>query len=118
MADSALFIGWGLPVRGRERQATKLFGESFEHYTRWQQRGEIESFEHVLLTPHGGELTGFALLRGDKDKLARLRGTEEFERLTSRAMLLVENLGIVDGALGERVMSQMALFGQNVEELT
>src|SRR5579872_97524 len=72
MADSGLFIGFGAPVRGRERQATKVFNEAFEYYSRLQQEGEIESFEPVLLEPHGGELDGFFLLRGDQDKLARI----------------------------------------------
>ena len=84
MADSGLFIGFGAPVRGREQQAIKVFNESFEYYSRLQQGGEIESFEPVLLEPHGGELTGYFLLRGDKDKLARVRSSEEFERLTAR----------------------------------
>jgi hypothetical protein len=118
MADSGIFIGFGPPVRGRERQAIKVFNEGFEYYSRLQQEGEIESFEPVLLDPHGGELGGFFLLRGDKDKLARIRGTEEFERLTARAELIVENLGIVGAFLGERLMSQMAVFSQQVEELT
>jgi hypothetical protein len=52
-------------VRGRERQALKVFGEAFEYYSRLQQEGEIESFEPVILEPHGGELGGFFLLRGD-----------------------------------------------------
>jgi hypothetical protein len=118
MADSALFIGYGAPVRGRERQAVKVFGEAFEYYSRLQQEGEIESFEPVLLEPHGGDLGGFFLLRGDTDRLARIRGSEEFERLTARAELIVENLGIVSGFLGERLMSQMSVFSQQVEELT
>jgi hypothetical protein len=118
MADSGLFIGFGLPVRGRERQAIKAFNESFEYYSRLQQQGEIESFELVLLEPHGGELGGFALLRGDQDKLARVRGSEEFERLTAQALLVVENLGIVGAALGERLMSQMSIFGEQVEGLS
>src|SRR3974390_649419 len=105
MADSALFIGFGAPVRSRERQAIKVFNEGFEYYTRLQQEGEIESFEPVLLDPHGGELGGFFLLRGDKDKLARIRRSEEFERLTARAQLIVEDIGIVSGFLGERLMS-------------
>ena len=100
MADSGLFIGFGAPVRGRERQATKVFTEAFEYYSRLQQEGEIESFEPVLLEAHGGELDGFFLLRGDQDKLARIRSSEEFERLTVRAQLIVENLGIVGAALG------------------
>ena len=118
MADSGLFIGFGAPVRGRERQATKVFNEAFEYYARLQQEGEIESFEPVLLEPHGGELDGFFLLRGDQDKLARIRSSEEFERLTVRGQLIIENLGIVDAALGGRLMSQMSMFGEQVEELT
>ena len=118
MADSGLFIGFGAPVRGRERQAIKVFNETFEYYSRLQQEGEIEGFEPVLLEAHGGELGGYFLLRGDKDKLARLRGSEEFVRLTARAELIVENLGIVTAYLGERLMSQMSVFSQQVEELT
>lgn len=118
MADSGLFIGFGAPVRGRERQAIKVFNEAFEYYSRLQQDGEIDSFEPVLLQPHGGELGGFFLLRGDQDKLARIRSSEEFERLTVRAQLIVENLGIVGAALGGRLMSQLSVLGAQVEELT
>jgi primosomal protein N'' len=118
MADSGIFVGFGAPVRGRERQAIQVFNEAFEYYARLQQDGEIESFEPVLFEPHGGELNGFFLLRGDKDKLARLRNTEEFERMTTRAELIVEHLGIVSSFLGERLMSQIGMFGQQVEELT
>ena len=95
-----------------------VFNEVFEYYSRLQQEGEIESFEPVLLQAHGGELGGFFLLRGDQDKLARIRSSEEFERLTVRAQLLVDNIGIVDAALGGRLMSQMSVFGEQVEELT
>jgi hypothetical protein len=49
MADAALFVGWGNAVRGRERQALKVFAEAAEFYTRLQQEGEIESFEPVFL---------------------------------------------------------------------
>ena len=118
MADSGLFIGFGAPVRGRERQAIKVFNEAFEYYSRLQQEGEIESFEPVILEPHGGELGGFFLLRGDQDKLARIRSSEEFERRTAQADLIVENLGIVSAALGDRLLSQMAVYGAQVEELT
>jgi len=118
MADSGLFVGFGIPVRGRERQSIKVFNEAFEYYSRLQAEGEIESFEPVLLEPHGGELGGFFLLRGDKEKLARIRSSEEFERITARADLIVENLGIVSAFLGERLMSQMSVFTAQVEELT
>ena len=118
MADFGLFIGYGAPVRGRERQAIKAFNEVFEYYSRLQQDGEIESFEPVLLQPHGGELGGFFLLRGDRDKLERIQSSEEFERYIARAQLIVEKLGIVGAALGERLLSQMSLYTEQIEELT
>jgi hypothetical protein len=118
MADYGLFIGYGNPVRGRERQAIEVFNEAFEYYSRLLQEGEIESFEPVLLEPHGGELSGFFLLRGDRDKIERVRSSEEFERFTARGLLIVEHLGIVGATMGTQLVSQMALFSEQVEELT
>lgn len=117
MADSALFVGFGIPVRGRERKAIGVFNDTVEYYARLQQNGDIESFEPVLLEPHGGELGGFFLLRGDGDKLAHLRNSAEFERLTLRGQLIAEHLGVVGGVLGERLISQLATFAQQVDEL-
>lgn len=118
MADSALFIGFGYPVRGRERQALSVFTETVEYYSRLQQQGDIESFEPVLLEAHGGELGGFFLIRGDRDKLAHLRASDEFEQRTLRAQLIAEHLGVVGAAIGERLMSQLAVFAEQLDELT
>ena len=117
MADSALFVGFGLPVRGRERKAIAVFNETVEYYLRLQQNGDIESFEPVLLEAHGGELGGFFLLRGDRDKLAQLRSSDEFERLTLRGQLIAEHLGVVGAIVGERLTSQMATYAQQLDEL-
>jgi hypothetical protein len=118
MADSGLFVGFGYPVRGREQQAVKVFGEAVEYYARLQQQGEIESFEPVLLEAHGGELGGFFLLRGEQDKLARVRGSEEFARLTVRAQLIADDIGIVGALIGERLATEMSMFSQQVTDLT
>lgn len=118
MADTGLFIGFGYPVPGREAQATKVFTEAVDYYSRLQQAGEIESFESVLLEAHGGELGGFFLLRGEQDKLARIRYSEEFERLTVRAQLIADSIGIVGAALGDRIASQMTVYSQQVGDLT
>ena len=68
MAEAGLFIGWGAPVRGREAKGLEVFNESIEFWGRLQEAGRIESFEVVLLFPHGGDLYGFALLRGSHDR--------------------------------------------------
>ena len=59
MAGDAIFIGWGDPVHGRELKGLEVFGEAVALWGRLQQEGAIESFEPVLLGPHGGDLQGF-----------------------------------------------------------
>jgi len=118
MADFGLFIGFGYPVRGRERQAVKVSNEAMEYYGRLQQQGEIESFESVFLEPHGGDIGGFTLVRGDRDKLASIRTSDEFARLSTRAQLIVEGFGVVGANLGERIGTLMGIFNEQAEELT
>ncbi len=115
MANAALFVGYGPSSPGRERQALQVFAEAIQYYGRLQQQGQIESFEPVYLEPHGGDLNGFILLRGERDKLNAIRYTEEFLRLTSRASLVAQNLGIVSAFIGEE---QNRLFQSFQEQAT
>jgi hypothetical protein len=117
MPEAALFVGWGAPVRGREAKSLEVFGESMEYWGRLQQDGRIESFEVVLLYPHGGDLAGFALLRGTHEQLNEVGGDDEFLRLTTRAGLIVERLGVVRAAVGEGLEQQIARFQDAVGEL-
>jgi hypothetical protein len=114
MADAGLFIGWGEVVRGRETQAVELFNEALEYYTRLQEEGEIESFEPVFLEPHGGDLYGFILIRGDAEKLAALRVSDEFTQLSIRVGLIVEGLGVVGADLAGRLQRQMAYYTEQI----
>jgi hypothetical protein len=118
MANAGLFIGFGLPVHGRERQAVTVFTEALEYYARLQQQGEIESFETVFLESHGGDLNGFTLVRGDPDKLSRIRTSDEFLRLTVRADLVVEGFGVIGAIVGDQVGTLMGVFNEQVEDLT
>ena len=117
MATAALFVGWGPNIPGREQQALQVFGEAVSYWTRLQQAGEIESFEPFQLEPHGGELAGFCVLRGDQEQLARVRVSEEFQRLNTRAQLVVTNFGVVGAVTGEALTAQFAQFGQYAAEL-
>jgi hypothetical protein len=118
MAEAGLFVGWGAPVRGREAKGLEVFNESVEYWGRLQQEGRIENFEVVLLYPHGGDLGGFALLRGTHEQLNDVGGDEEFLRLTARAGLIVERLGVVRAALGDGLEQQIGIYQQAVGELT
>lgn len=61
-----------------------MFNEATSYYTRLQLEGTIESFEPVILSAHGGDLAGFVVLRGDRNKLDALKQTEEFARINPR----------------------------------
>jgi hypothetical protein len=117
MADFGLFVGFGFPVRGREQQAAKVFGEAVEQWTQWQQEGQIEGWGAYFLEPHGGDLGGFFLLRGEQDAIARLRGSDEMQKLATRASLIVENFGIVGVETGARIDEQMGIFMEASAEL-
>jgi hypothetical protein len=113
---NALFIGWGIAVRGREQKALEVFGEAVEYWTRLQKQGEVESFETYQLEQHGGDLAGFLIAKGDPEKLARLRNTEEFQRLNARASFVVENFGVVSAWTGNEMQQLFGLFGSMAAE--
>jgi hypothetical protein len=114
MADAGLFIGWGDAVRGRETQAVELFNEFLGYLGRLQEDGEIESFEPVFLEPHGGDLAGFVLVRGEAERLAAIRVSEEFTQYSIRAALVVDRFGTVGADLAERLQRQMAFYMEQV----
>ena len=114
MADAGLFIGWGEVVRGREAEATEIFNETLAYYGRLQEEGTIESFEPVFLEPHGGDLNGFILIRGDAEKLAVLRVSDEFGQFATRATLIVDGFGIVGADLAGRLQQQMEYYTEQI----
>lgn len=117
MADMALFIGWGAPVRGREEKGLDVFNEAISYYGGLQGDGRIESFEVALLEPHGGDLYGFIVLRGSRDQLDGIRGEDEFARITTRAGLVVESLGVVPAHIGEGVANQVTRYREQIGDL-
>jgi hypothetical protein len=117
MSMGALFVGWGVAVRGRENKALQLFQEVLGYYARLQQQGEIQSFEPIALEPHGGDLEGFLLIKGDAAKLARLRVSDEFIAFNTRAQLLVDNFGVTGAFLGEDLQRLFADFGKQAAAL-
>ncbi len=114
---NALFIGWGPVVHGREQQALQVFNEALSYYGELQQQGQIEAFEPVALEPHGGDLSGFLLLRGDPESLSRVRASEEFLRIIHRGGLVAENFGVVTAFVGDDLNRQFETFQQQAGEL-
>jgi hypothetical protein len=114
MADNALFIGFGAPVRGREERAVQVFGEFVEMFGRMGSDGRIGDLQVALLDPHGGDLGGFFLVHGSAEQCAALQNDEEFRRAMIDAGLVVDNLGVVPALVGDGVTREM---GNYVEAL-
>jgi hypothetical protein len=117
VAEFGLFIGWGSPYAGKEAAAGKMFEEAVAYWDALKAAGEIESVELVLLNRHGGDLLGFALLRGDPEKLGRLSMTPEFQRLTMRAGVCLDGVGVVNAVVDAGVKRWMGEWKGAIADL-
>lgn len=117
MADFGVFIGFGFPARGREHEAAAVFQELLQFLDSQAPAGNLESFEPAFMQPHGGDLGGFVLVRGDRTKLDAMVASDEFIRITTRAQLVVERLGVVNVSFGGEIEKQMGVFLQSATDL-
>jgi hypothetical protein len=117
MSDAALFIGWGATAAGRERKSVELFGESLRFLTNLVVEGRVAAVEPFFLEPHGGDLEGFFLVRGEREELNRIRSGDEFQRLAVKAQVLVQNFGVVGAITGEQLNKHMAWFADAAKSI-
>lgn len=110
MSENAMFIGWGNAVRAREQQATTVFSEANDYWHKLQDAGDIEEYELFVLEPHGGELAGFAILKGEAGSLATIHASEEFQNLITRANLVVEDFGVVSAMMNGAAEAQVGRY--------
>ena len=115
--DSALFIRWGATAPGREKKSVELFGESLIFLTRMVEEGSVASVEPFFLQPHGGDLEGFFVVRGDRDELHKMRSSDGFQRLQVRAQAVVQNFGVIEAITGEQLNKHMAWFTEAAREM-
>ncbi len=68
----------------------------------------------MLLDPHGGDLNGFFLIRGDSAKLDALMASGEWETHTIRGLLHLDGSGAVRGVTGDGVGKRMKLWTEQI----
>jgi len=110
MASNVVFVGWNRSIPGREQMSAAHFAEFAQYLGGQQQAGVIQSFDAVFLNPHGGDLNGFFLIRGESARLDALTATDEWGTHITQAGLHLEGVGVVRGAMGDLVMEQMKLW--------
>jgi hypothetical protein len=116
MTTSALFIGWNRAYPGREALALETFNSLINLLDKQQSKGTIASFEPVVLESHGGDLNGFVLIRGDRQKLDAFQHSDEFQTLWHQGLWAVESLGVTEGFIGEGLDKRMGAFQKTTQQ--
>lgn len=118
MGPNVLVFAWNRPVPGRESISAQHFREFLEFLTTQQRAGQVESFEPVLLEPHGGSFNGFFLIRGEPGKLSELTASRDWLQHVTRGLLHLEGSCTVRGVTGQALMERMALWTNLIPNTT
>lgn len=110
MSTSVILFGWTRSVPGREKLSAAHFDDFSTYLASCQKDGRISGFEVVLLDPHGGDLNGFFLIRGDRGELDTLTASNEWHSHVVRASLHLQGFGSIHGVTGEAVGERMQLW--------
>ena len=110
MGSNVLLFGWNRPIAGREKISAGHFDEFVKYLSGLQRDGAIQGFDIVFLDPHGGDLNGFFLIKGESSQLDAVRSTSAWITHITRASLHLQGLGVVGGVTGDEVMKRMAIW--------
>ena len=104
---AAIFYGWNRAIPGREHHTVEHFAEWVSYLNKQKASSTISDFEIVFLRPHGGDMNGFTLIRGDVQKLHQLVETSEWIEHYMRALHELEGAGYVFADTGVDVQKRM-----------
>ncbi len=117
MPNGGLFVGWGPIIPGREKSASQVLGSAHQYLARLHREGEIESFDTILLEPHGGDLEGFVVVRGNRERLAKLRTEPEFLSVIVGVQLVHANVRVVGAYAGPEMLSLLKIWEEQEARL-
>ena len=117
MAETGLWIAWGVPTRGRERKALDLLIETQEYLGGLQAQSRIERFDRVVLKPQSIGLGGFILIQGSVDQIDALRRDGDFELWLQRVQLVADQVGFVDAWVGDGIAEAVELYEKALERV-
>lgn len=114
MKETALFVGWGGAFPGRELVALDGYHEWVKILEELKEKGEIEDFITVALSPTGSELDGFTLVFADEMTLMQLSQREDFHRLQLLGEREFAKFMVIPAVTGERVEHEFKLLQEEI----
>ncbi len=119
MAEAGLWMVWGVPARGRERQALAVLKESMHQYLADLAReGKIERFDVAILKPQTSELGGFALIQGSQQQIDILRGDKDFQVWVNHVQMVADKFGVVDAWVDKGIAEAVGLYEDAIRRLS
>jgi len=110
MGSNVMLFGWNRSVPGREKVSAQHFEEFVKVPGRPAAEGCDSDIRCRVPRPHGGDLNGFFLIKGDSAKLDALVSTAEWITHITRAALHLDGSGVIRGVTGDEIMGRMALW--------
>ena len=118
MSEAGVWVSWGIPTRGRERQALDLLKNSITQYLDdLVADGRIERFDAAILKPQTTELGGFILIQGTYEQIDALRTDQGFQTWATQVQLVADKVGIVDAWVGDGMGEAFALYEEALRTL-
>jgi len=112
MSANAVLFGWNRSLPGREQLSAAHFQDFSAYLQKQIAGGAIESFEPVLIEPHGGTFNGFFLIKGTHQQLSTLTSSPEWVQHVIRAELHLEGASVWRGVTGAAVAERMGMWVQ------
>ena len=110
MADSGIYIAWGRTAPGKDPQAMELYQRLSAYMRTLHAEGRIDSFDPVMLGAHGSDISGFVLIRGERDKLDEIRNSPQFREFVVRGNIALTGFRVVRAHFGREVEQLLATY--------
>jgi len=98
-------------------QGPKVLQEAMGYLVALAGEGKIGPFEPVLLDPHGGDLTGFVMVKGTHEQIGDLKRSEQFLKIVAKIQLVHSCVRVVDAYAGEELETIFSAWDQAKKEL-
>jgi hypothetical protein len=115
MAEAGLWVVWGVPARGRERQALQLLKDTMHEYLGGLRRsGRIERFDVAVLKPQISDLGGFILIQGTRQQIEQLRADNEFQIWANQVQMVADKMGLIDAWVDQGLEHAFHLYEEAI----
>jgi hypothetical protein len=109
---NTIIISWNQVIPGREAQAGELFASRFAFLEKLRKSGRLESWEPLIMSPHGGAPLGMFILRGTHENLTWLWDDGEFQEHNMRAMHLLTEFSVLPAFGGKAASDVLSIWAK------